>query len=113
MGDVTISTEETTIYWPSDWLVNGAGTTFNDAGCPKLDIGEEDMFSILSIVFDFDDATWRVYTGDLNEGDVIVLMKSTNYKDVATYFSDFMQKTKQWWDEQQADIAEYERTRDK
>ena len=64
MGDVTISTEETTIYWPSDWLVNGAGTTFNDAGCPRVEHGvEEDMFSIPSIVFDFDGAAAGLYTG--------------------------------------------------
>jgi hypothetical protein len=109
MGNVTISTEETTIYWPSDWLVDGAGTTFTDMGCPKMTLDEADMFSILSIVFDIDDATWRVYTGDLAEGEVIILMESKNYKDIATYFTDFMIKTKQWWDDQQAEAAAYEK----
>jgi hypothetical protein len=63
MGDVTISTEETEIYWPSDWLVDGAGATFDSMGCPKLTIDETVSFSVLAIAFDIDTAKWQVIVG--------------------------------------------------
>jgi hypothetical protein len=108
MGNVTISTSETNIYWPSDWLVDGSGATYEVMGCPKLTIDETVSFSVVAIAFDIDNAKWQVIVGGEGE-EATVVMESTNYKDVATYLLEYMQKTRQWWDDQTAINEEAER----
>jgi hypothetical protein len=98
MGNVTISTSETEIYYPSDWLIDG-GPPPETMSCPNFRITDENAMSMLSIIWeDFgqNQGRWVVLAGDGEVGERFVVMHSTNYKDVATYFSQYMERLERW-----------------
>jgi hypothetical protein len=101
MGNVTISTTETEIYYPSDWLVDG-GPPPAFMGCPPITsqiLNEESAMNMVKIVWeDFgqNSGRWNVIAGHPDSGEAFIVMQSTNYKDVATYFAQYMAKFERW-----------------
>lgn len=92
MGNTTISNSETEIYYPSSWLVLG-GPPMEDR-CPDAEITFDQPQ--LGVVLDVPTMLWRVYEGHPGEGPVRIVMESTNIKDVAQYFTEYMAELKQY-----------------
>src|SRR6516225_11875529 len=99
MGNVTISTTETTIYYPSDWLVEG-GPPYDVMGCPDDDTNDDDPKLVLAM--DRLTQHWQI----IDNGKVV--MDSTNKVDIAKYFTDYMFGIESWYQEEAEEQARYE-----
>jgi hypothetical protein len=95
MGNVLVSTDETEIYYPSDWLIEGSGATFTSIGCPTNDAyySDEDDSALSLIYRGWAAKPWRI----VQQG--YVMMESTNIADVTQYFKDYTTKFQQWLEE--------------
>jgi len=85
-----IDTTETRVYYDSDHMVDG-GPTF--AGCPQVEY-ESTERQTLQLCIDNSGKWWQIVYNDL------VLMESTNRRDVLRYFDDYMTKFENWLFEQ-------------
>ena len=104
MGDVTVSTRNTSIYYPSDWLVDG-GPPLDTMGCPLANEDENDEDLPLKLIYNKDTR----YFGIVQEGRV--LMESKDRLDIAGYIKDYVEKLQLWVQEQDAINAEAEADR--
>ena len=94
MGNVPISTKETTLYYPTDWLIEG-GPTFEAMGCPETQLETDDTIFPLSIVHNAKTG----FFGCTQQG--FVLMESTNPKDIAQYVQEYVSSLQGWIKENQ------------
>lgn len=107
MGNVTIYTSETQIYWPSDWLIDGTGATPESMGCPEITsqiLNDETKPTMLTVIRDdygSNAGRWVVMAGDGEVSERFIVMHSTNWKDVLQYFMDYMYRFETWLQEQE------------
>ena len=95
MGNTPISTSETEIYYPSDWMIEG-GPTFGSMGCPTILRDPSDFLSISLVNIELE-TRWRiVITSPIDPGEMVVLAESTNKKDIVKYFMDYMESFDKW-----------------
>jgi hypothetical protein len=96
VGNVTISTSETEIYYPSDWLVEG-GPPFEVMNCPINDANNswDDEDALMLVRRDTSDKPWRV----VQKG--MVLMETSNHADAMMYMLSYMVKYELWKAEQE------------
>ena len=87
-----IDTTETRVYCDSDWIIDG-GPSFDN--CPQIEYELGDERQTLQLCIDISGKWWQIVYNDL------VLMESTNRKDVLRYFNEYMAKFKNWLFEQQ------------
>ena len=85
-----IDTTETRVYYDSDWMIDG-GPTFEN--CPQVEY-ECTERQALQLCIDNSGEWWQIVYNDL------VLMESTNRKDVLRYFNEYMAKFENWIFEQ-------------
>jgi len=96
MGNITISTSETSIYYPADWLVTG-GSPYATMGCPDDTQDDYDDDFLLKLVYNETSGKWQVIETSS------ILMESMNKRDVVKYFLDFMEAMEWWLYEQDQD----------
>lgn len=89
MGNTPISTKNTTIYYPSDWLIEG-GPTFEQMGCPEIDQAADDRVIPLGIVYNEKTG----YFGLVQQG--FVMMESKDRLDIAGYVKDYVEGLQNW-----------------
>lgn len=97
MGNVTVSTDDTEIYYPSDLLAHG-GPPYEVMGCPEVEPTTEQATAQLSIIMDMPqqgEVWWKVCYGDLREAPLVVVMESRNPINVALYLEEYMLETVQ------------------
>lgn len=92
MGNVTVSTSRTQIYYPSDWLIDG-GPTFESMGCPEPKVGAWDV-DTLKLIYNKDTR----YFGIVHNGAIV--MESTDRLDIADYVKDYVEKFQMFVQEQ-------------
>ena len=102
MGNVTISTNDTTIYYPSDWLIDG-GPTFESMQCPPAEVDEDDADLPLKLIYN----QRTKYFGIVQQGHIV--MESKSSRDIATYFGDYVMRMREWVQEQDEINNEAER----
>lgn len=90
MGDVTISTNDTTIYYPSDWLIEG-GPTFESMGCPEPEfIQEGEDVEPLQVIYN----KRTKFFGVAHNG--FIVMESKESKDLGKYIQEYMKGLQDW-----------------
>lgn len=89
MGNTTISTKDTEIYYPSDWLIEG-GPTFESMNCPKPDVGMDDTNIPLTLVYNQKNGFFGVVMNGF------ILMESKDARDLTKYISDYVQSFQEW-----------------
>jgi hypothetical protein len=99
MGNVTISTKDTEIYYPSDWLIEG-GPPFETMHCPEF-IENEDV-QPLQVIYN---AQTRFF-GVTHNG--FIVMESKEPSDLAKYIKQYMEAFQDWVTEQDEINAEAE-----
>ena len=104
MGNVTVSTTRTEIYYPSDWLIEG-GPPFESMSCPKLEDQVDDDTEVLAIIYN----PRTKYFGVTQNG--FIVMESLDRLDIAGYIKDYVEKLQLWVQEQDAINAEAEADR--
>jgi hypothetical protein len=88
MGKSTISTTDTEIYYPSDWLIDG-GPPFDVMSCPKAEDQTDDEQK-LGIIYN----TKTQYFGIVCQG--YIVMESKEAKDLAKYIQDYAYEYQYW-----------------
>lgn len=99
MGNCTISTRDTSIYYPSDWLVDG-GPPLNTMGCPEANVTEDDEDLPLKLIYNKGTKYFGIV---VNEH---IVMESKDRQDIAGYVKDYVEKLQLWVSEQEELIAE-------
>lgn len=89
MGDVTVSTNDTFIYYPSNWLIEG-GPPFESMSCPKAEPGYDDLAIPLELIYNSRTEYFGISMLDF------ILIESTNAKDIAKYVQDYVQGFQDW-----------------
>ena len=84
MGNVLVSTDETEIYYPTKWLVDG-GPTYGAVGCPTRSKDDEWRVDELSLSWNPENGRWAI----IQQNNVV--MESSNMIDVLQFYKDFMQ----------------------
>lgn len=102
MGSVTVSTTDTEIYYPSDWLIEG-GPTFESMSCPKVDDQIDEDVEPLQVIYN----PRTRYFGVTHNG--FIVMESKNPEDLADYVREYTQEFKSWVTEQDRINAEADR----
>jgi hypothetical protein len=97
MGNVTISTNRTTIYYPSDWLIEG-GPPFETMECPEV-IEDEDV-QPLQVIYN----SKTKFFGITHNG--FIVMESKDRLDIAGYIKDYVEGFQNWVAEQDEINAE-------
>lgn len=101
MGNVPVSTSDTEIYYPSDWLIEG-GPPFNVMACPKLHEQFGDDVEPLQVIYN----TKTRYFGVVHNEHIV--MESKDPEVMANYVKQYAVAFKLWVDEQDDINAEAE-----
>lgn len=99
MGNVTVSTTRTEIYYPSDWLIEG-GPPFESMSCPKLEDQVDDDTEVLGIIYN----PRTKYFGVTRNG--FIVMESLDRLDIAGYIKDYIEGFQNFAAEQERIDAE-------
>lgn len=98
MGDTTISTKNTEIYYPSDWLIEG-GPPFETMNCPQPNVEGVDQQK-LEIIYNDNTKYFGVVCGGF------IVMESKDVRDLATYVGDYAMAFRNWVQENEAGLAD-------
>jgi hypothetical protein len=95
MGNVTISTIDTTIYYPSDWLIEG-GPPFETMDCPKGMISDDDTLIPLELIYNDNTKFFGLQMCGF------IVMESKEPQDLAKYVKDYVEAFQDWVTENEA-----------